>query len=347
MRGKRIGIPLAEWPLADRAAWAAATVTGELFDESGPAAGWAQTTRKAAIDDYGQWLAFLAQDEPGCLHLLPRERTTPARIARYLRHLETNVSSGSVHSYISHLRGMLRVIAPGGWDWLVRLDRDLARRIKRGPKRHRMVSGRRLVDLGVQLMESAVIEECNHDGILQYRDGLIIALLGLRPLRRANLAELRLETSFVENATGYSIHLAAAQIKNRRPFEIDIPDMLRVYVDRYLDAIRPRFPKANQHSGLWASLRGVPMSGDAIYNRVLLHTRAAFGKAINLHLFRDIAATTIALETPGQVRAAAALLGHASLTTTHHHYIQANMVEASRRYGNLIEKLRAGKPDPA
>jgi len=170
---------------------------------------------------------------------------------------------------------------------------------------------------------------------------------GLRPVRRANLAELRLGTSFVETATGYSIHLAAAQMKNRRPFEIDVPDTLRVYFDRYLDAIRPCFPRANQHNGLWASLRGVPMSGDAIYNRVVLHTGAAFGNAIYLHLFRAISATTIAVETPRQVRAAAALLGHASLTTTHHHYIQANMVEASRRYGNLIEKLRAGKLDPA
>jgi integrase/recombinase XerD len=85
----------------------------------------------------------------------------------------------------------------------------------------------------------------------------------------------------------------------------------------------------------------VPMGGDTIYNRVALHTRAAFGKAINLHLFGDIAATTIALETPDQVRAAAALLRHASLTTTHHHYIQANMVEAGRRYDTLIERRRA------
>ena len=60
-------------------------------------------------------------------------------------------------------------------------------------------------------------------------------------------------------------------------------------------------------------------------------TQVAFGVPISPHLFRDCAATTLAIEDPAHVGAAATILGHACSLTTHKHYIQANTLAASQR----------------
>ena len=74
------------------------------------------------------------------------------------------------------------------------------------------------------------------------------------------------------------------------------------------------------------------MSAMQIYNRIRKHTREAFGSAINPHLFRDAAATTLAIADPENIRVAAPLLGHRTFTTTERYYQQAKSFEAHRQY---------------
>jgi integrase len=83
------------------------------------------------------------------------------------------------------------------------------------------------------------------------------------------------------------------------------------------------------------------MSGNALYDRVCLCTARAFGHAVNLHLFRDCVATTIAIEDPANVGIAAELLGHASLAMTERHYIQAGTLEATRRHQRVMLEARS------
>jgi integrase/recombinase XerD len=70
----------------------------------------------------------------------------------------------------------------------------------------------------------------------------------------------------------------------------------------------------------------------AIYLRVCKRTRDAFGVAVNPHLFRDAAATTLAIADPGNVRVAAPLLGHRTFATTERYYQQAKSLQAHRQY---------------
>jgi integrase/recombinase XerD len=91
------------------------------------------------------------------------------------------------------------------------------------------------------------------------------------------------------------------------------------------------------------------MTKRGIYDRITRCTVRGLGKAINPHLFRDCAATTIALEDPHHVRIASQLLGHRTLSSTEKHYKRAN-VEASRTIHNYLLSLRRGSaavPDPA
>ena len=69
---------------------------------------------------------------------------------------------------------------------------------------------------------------------------------------------------------------------------------------------------------------------------------------INPHLFRDCAATTIAIEDPEHVRIASQILGHRSAATTERYYNQAQTIDAARRYQDFLVALRNGtmKTDP-
>lgn len=84
------------------------------------------------------------------------------------------------------------------------------------------------------------------------------------------------------------------------------------------------------------------MTKRGIYERITRCTLKGLGKAINPHLFRDCAATTIALEDPHHVRIASRLLGHRTLSTTEKRYNQARSVEASRIMQNYLLSLRRG-----
>ena len=82
------------------------------------------------------------------------------------------------------------------------------------------------------------------------------------------------------------------------------------------------------------------MTSEAIYERICLRTCAAFGHAINPHLFRDCAATTIALRDPKHVMVARDLLGHSRLDITERYYNQARAVEVARKYQDTVLALR-------
>jgi integrase len=79
-------------------------------------------------------------------------------------------------------------------------------------------------------------------------------------------------------------------------------------------------------------------------------TRAAFGRPINPHLFRDAAATTTAIHDPLHVRLVAPLLGHRTFSTTERHYMHAQSLEAHREFVATLTQLRQqllseSKPD--
>ena len=67
---------------------------------------------------------------------------------------------------------------------------------------------------------------------------------------------------------------------------------------------------------------------------------AAFGAAINPHLFRDEATTGIAIHDPAHMRSAASLLGHRQLSTTERYHQQAQSPEAQREFAKQVQRLR-------
>jgi integrase len=77
----------------------------------------------------------------------------------------------------------------------------------------------------------------------------------------------------------------------------------------------------------------------SIPNRIKKHTKAAFGKHLWPHLFRDCAATTIAIDDPKHAGSIMDILGHSTPATSETHYNQARTLDASRRYQKIIDDL--------
>jgi integrase len=106
----------------------------------------------------------------------------------------------------------------------------------------------------------------------------------------------------------------------------------------------PTLSRRRSPAGLWAALKRRAITGQAIYDAITQRTRVAFGRAINPHLFRDCAATTIAITAPDRIGVARDLLGHASLATTEQYYNQARSIDASRLLARVLGRRRTVGP---
>jgi integrase/recombinase XerD len=340
----RRSLPIAAWPAADQAAWGHAFRVGDLLDDAGPAAHWRLATRALVAEAYGHWLGFLSATG----RLDPTAELPPVwpdAIEAYVAALLAVNRRDTVIFRLSGLHAALRVM---------RSDTDLARvrgllsgiRAQRAPgkptKLARMQSADRLFRLGFEIMEeAAALAAARPCGwITRYRDGLLIALLAARPLRRASFASLRLGTSVVRSDDGWWLRVAGESTKTGARYEAPLPPGLTQAMDRYTDDLRQRLLAGRTDDHLWIQKDGRPMRPHAIYTRVTLLTHRYLGVAVNPHLFRDCAATSIAVLDPGHVRVAARVLGHATLATTEKHYNQAQALEAGRAHTAAIRAIR-------
>jgi integrase/recombinase XerD len=336
--GERRCKPVEQWPQYDRDRWHAALQAGDLLEEGGCRAGHSRFSNRAMAKGYGRWLAWL--DSRGLLdaQVAPGDRITPDRVRAYVRHLEAESASGTVIARLIELKIMATIMAPGrDWSWIYRLASLIRARHKPArPKRHRLVHIGRLLNLGVDLMAKAEDETTSLRRFKAYRDGLMIALLASRPLRLRNLTSLNLDRTLVRRGDLWWIQIPASETKTKTLIELPWPDLLVSHLETYLADHRSRiaalrgFRAGAARDALWLSMHGPPMTDNGIYDRIVARTREGLGQPINPHLFRDCAATSIAIDDPAHVGIASRLLGHRTGSTTERYYNQARSVEASR-----------------
>ena len=336
----RRGLPLLAWPEPDQIAWAEAIEDRDRFHGRGPAAHWAETTRYSVIAAYGRWLGFLAEYEPSVLADSAVERLAEDRLARYLDHLAETASTVGRHMFFAKLRDAVRVMFPGKVPLhLSRLVARLERECQQRSMARRIVMTPRLTALGRKLMKDAETAEGGVASLVAYRDGLMIALLSLRPIRRHTFSLIRIGVHLKQVGKEWRIILDRSETKSGRPFEVAFPQRITPFLEHYLRQVRPMILGASKHDYLWASTKGVPLTDKAIYRIITNRTRQTLGQPVNPHLFRHCAATTIATLQPGRIGVARDLLDHASLTTTNAYYNKARSIDAGRLYAKVLEDL--------
>jgi integrase len=226
---------------------------------------------------------------------------------------------------------------------LLTIAKRIATSARQKAPRHHLITSERLYTLGIELMDRAAAADgagdFSQDRVRDYRDGLLIALLALIPLRRRTVISLRLGRHLIKTGLMWSLDIPAADTKNRRPLDYPISEELSARIDLYVSRFRGRISGADRHDGVWASSRGRPMSSDAFYAAVCRRTRKAYGFAVNPHRFRHAAATFWSIHDPANVRGVKDLLGQAAFPTAETHYIMARSRDAGRAVARIVDKL--------
>jgi site-specific recombinase XerD len=183
---------------------------------------------------------------------------------------------------------------------------------------------------------------CRRLDRVAFRDSLMLAMLTARPIRLRNFSDLRIGDHLLREGRGWLIVIPGAQVKNRQPIEHTLPDSIIPFLELYLERVRPSFiGKATDQDALWRGFEGGRLSPEAIYGRIRGTSERLLGVAINPHLLRDCAATSLSTVSPAAALSAAALLGHRQFATTERYYIRANQLEAGRTINAMLATIRS------
>ena len=337
-------LPVDEWPEADREAFRAAYEPGDLFDETaGPGAHLAEGTRGMIRTTYRRWLGFLKENYPDDLSIPPADRITLERLRAFINHLGKETRASSVAFAAHNLHQAARLIVPTtDWAWLRSLKSRLAARAQPKDRFDRLVPAWRTLDFGIELMEEALrLPTTGHkQREIQYRDGLLLAILSLWPVRRRSIAALTVSRHLEFDDLGVNILLHASDIKAKRPESFRVPETLLPYLRCYLQEIRPRLLGRGCHDGLWASYRVQPLSDGQIYQIARTRIFKKFGKAMGLHDFRRAASTFVAMDAPEKIGLIPGVLQHASPDVSDQHYNLARSMQAGHRFAAHLSEAR-------
>ncbi len=336
---------LHEWPEADRFAWQGACRPGVRLKSGGAASHLGEVSREDYERRYGAFLGFLQRqnllksDQAAAAHV------TVPRVEAYLADLKSRVSSVTAYNCIAKLRRVARLIAPSvDFTWLSEIENDLALVMEPRSKFERFVFTQVLVEAGLRLAAEARESRTNAlSAACGVRNGLMIALLALRPIRLKNFAGLELGTTFQKDQDHWWITLSGKATKNRRPDDRRIPELLYPAIDLYLGQSRPALlSKGAETNALWiSSTTGKAMTKKNLGTLISKITLETVGVDVSPHLFRTAGASTSALLVGELPHLGSALLGHTDPRLTEEHYRRVSSINAARTFSEIVRKISA------
>ena len=359
----RTSVDIQNWPELDRSLWRAALHVSTFLEPNGIAAHWADATKTQVQKGYGKWMHFLSTT--GVLEteatVMPDLRITEERLRHYVQMLqEQGLASVTLVSRATDLQQALRVMNKGAnLNLLSKLISSLQMRAV--PSRNKHVRIREPLEIltAAQDYMASVIGSLPQDPTLEaahYRDGLMLAFFAMRPIRKKNFASIVLGHHMVWNKERWSCAFSANETKEARPLSFFLPedrsfnDNLNLYLTKYRPLLLGAPCQANKQikdftGPLWISKRKTQMSEQAIYCNICKLSKQLLGVRINPHLTRDCAASSLSVNAPEYILAAARILGHASLSTTISHYEQSSMLSAGARLTEFILSLQSEGAD--
>jgi integrase len=338
-------LPLDQWPEADRSAWAAACRSAERLRRGGAASHLKDITRRDLARRYGYFLDYVQRSEGLKRDSDTTAYVTPDRIELFLAELQARVSSVTVYGSIYKLHRTAQLLAPDQvFIWLAEIEKDLALVMQPRSKFNRLVDTNILVDAGMTLMAEA--DAMMHRSALfrarQFRNGLMIALLALHPVRLKNFAAFEIGRTLRRVKDVWWIVLSASETKEERADERPVVPYLTRWIERYLNTHRPVLARVGDGpTALWLSSNdGSAMTYLAVEKVISKITLATVGIDVSPHLFRTAGASTVAIHAGDTPHFATALLHHIDPAVTEEHYNRASSLSAAQAYAALIETFR-------
>jgi integrase len=338
-------LPVNEWLEADRRAWEDACRPGSRLKTGGAANYLAQVSRDDFARRYGAYVGFLQRTGRLERDAGAATQVILPNVEAYIADLSARVRSVTVWNCVYKLRRASQLLAPTvDFSWLAEIEKDLALVMEPRSKFNRLVFTDRLVEAGLILVAEAQ-EFANNDlararGV---RNGLMIALLALCPIRLRNFAALEIGQTFKEIYGRWWIALPRMSTKSRRADERPVPASLNCYIDVYLNQSRPVLLGSRPPTdALWiSSTTGRPMTTKNMGILVSKITFETLGMDVSPHLFRTAAASTAAAYGGNTPHLASALLNHTDPRVTEEHYNRATSISAAETYARIISGFRS------
>ncbi len=177
-----------------------------------------------------------------------------------------------------------------------------------------------------------------------------VEVLLVAPMRIDNLAGLDLDRHLVQVQIGRSttthIVIPAAETKNKRPFELELPEITRRLISIYRQTYRARIAPA-ESCWLFPNETARRRSTVPFAQSIAAFIERETGIKMNVHLFRHLSAKLQLERHPADIETVRRVLGHSSTVTTLRAYADLRTKGAFDRYGAIISSLRQYDTEPS
>jgi integrase len=342
--GKPRSLPIAQWPASDCLGWTEACRPAQRLKRGGAGSHLAPVSQADIARRYGLYLDFLQRN--GRLDPVKDAVTlvTPDNVNGFVTELQARVRSVTVWNSVYKLRRAAQLIAPGtDFEWLTEIEKDIALVMLPRSKADRLVLTERLVEAGLTLIrEAEMFGKTALARATGVRNGLLIALLALHPIRVKNFAALTIADTFINIDGRWWLHIPSEDTKSRRVDERQVPEFITDVVNGYINIHRPVLcPGDAEQLALWvSSTTGRQLTVKNLGTLISKITRQSIGVDVSPHLFRAAGASTAAVYGSNHPHLASALLSHRDPSVTEEHYNRAMSISAGEEYGIIVQLYR-------
>jgi integrase len=328
----------------DQEAWQEACRPACRLKRGGAASHLAAVSQGDFENRYGAFLGFLDRHKRLDLNVADAAaHVTPQNVEDYVTELQIRVRSVTVWNCVYKLRRAAELMTITPFSWLSEIEKDLALIAVPRSKYDRLIMTERLLEAGLTLIaEAEAFARSDFAGAKGVRNGLMVALLALCPIRIKNFAALELGRSFLEINGEWWIALPAGSTKTGKVDERRVPCLLKSAIGTYINKYRQMLVRSHrQTNALWLSSKdGQPLTANNMGALISKITRETIGIAISPHLFRTAAASTAAIYGGNNPYLASALLQHTDPRVTEEHYNRATSMSAAQYYAALIQTYK-------
>jgi len=343
--GKPRSLPIAEWPKSDRLGWEEACRPGQRLQRGGAASHLAPVSQADNANRYGLYLDFLQRTSRLDLALGAATLVTPDNVTEFIAELQARVRSVTVWNSVYKLRRAAQLIAPSrDFGWLAEIEKDIALIMVPRSKADRLVLAERLVEAGLVLIKEAeMFGKTPTAHAVGVRNGLLIVLLALHPIRIKNFAALVIGESFVNVDGRWWLYVPADDTKSNFVDQRQVPEFITNVVDKYINTHRTVLSRGDAtQRGLWiSSTTGQQMTTKNLGTLISKLTRETIGVDVSPHLFRTAAVSTAAVYGGKYPHLGSALMGHRDDRVTEKHYNHAMGFESGDAYASITDTYRS------
>lgn len=343
---RRRCVPFDEWPEEDRRRWLARLAPrgrGRITGRS-PVAHLKPKSLKKYREGYGRWIGFLGWSGRLNPSVAPEERVTEEVVAAYVDLLfEVGNSGHAIYGRLQELKAALKFIAPNvDFGWLLYPGGvDVRERLDMTRRSFAVHHPRKLYRWGFDLMKKALALTGPRRRQVMLRDGLMIALLAARAMRRRSVEAMDLDTQVRCLDGQWHILLGAADMKTGKELTYPLPPSLNAWIDRYVAVERVELLAGKVCDAFWVNWDGKPLRAAGIEKRIRERSAKKFGSAgaFGPHRFRYGIASVAPVADPAVPANGAVLLGitHGTFTEA---YDRGDREVAAQRFLDGLEAER-------